>query len=98
MEQSESKTADRMRRAVSAAVSGKGAAGELQDAARALVKELSARNEPPEQVLLAIKAYLTEAGLRPSYASSSDGNSIGVQNTIYRDVIAWAIKAYYETR
>ena len=87
-----------MRRAVSAAVSGKGAAGELQDAARALVSELRARNEPPEQVLLAIKAFLTEAGLRPSYAASGDGNGHGLQNTIYRDVIAWTIKAYYETK
>ena len=84
-----------MRRAVTAAVNGRGSKEELQCAAEALVAELRGRQEPPEQVLLQIKQFLAEAGLRPSYATPTDG-VIRPESTIYRDVIAWTIKAYYQ--
>jgi hypothetical protein len=91
---------ERMRRAVDAAVNGKGSRGELEDAARTLVAELRRKEEPPERVLLRIKEFLAQAGLRPNHANRNDGDGDGHgearPETIYRDVIAWAIKAYYE--
>jgi len=38
---------------------------------------------------------LADAGLRPSYASNSNGGPLGLEATIYRDVIAWSIREYY---
>lgn len=86
-----------MRRAVSAAVNGKGSKEELQCAAAVLVAELRGRNEPPEQVLLQIKDFLAEAGLRPSYATPTE-DAMRPESTIYRDVIAWTIRAYYDEK
>jgi hypothetical protein len=89
--------AERMRAAVSAAVEGRGSTAELQAASRELVAELRKRNDTPEQVLLQIKQFLAEAGLRPHYPTPSDGNG-GSASTLYRDVITWTIKAYYDGR
>lgn len=89
-------TAERMRRAVAAAVAGRGSTAELQAASRDLVAELRKRNESPEQVLLQIKRFLAEAGLRPHYPTPPNGDGAGPANSLYRDVITWTIKAYYD--
>jgi hypothetical protein len=86
-----------MRLALAAVADGNGSHGELQDAAHVLVSELRQAKHPPEQMLLQIKQILAEAGMRPSYASSPeiDGPpSYGA--TVYRDVIAWSIRSYYD--
>jgi hypothetical protein len=87
---------ERMRRAVSAAVAGHGSTAELQAASRSLVEELRRGNEAPEQVLLQIKQFLAEAGLRPHYPTPPDGNGGGATTSLYRDVITWTIQAYYD--
>ena len=82
-------TSDRLRRAVKAAAAGTGSPEELQQAARALADELRGRDEPPEQVLIQIKALLADAGIRFGHPAS-DGSA-----ELYRDIITWAIRAYY---
>ncbi len=79
--------ADRMRQVASAAASGQASREELQVAARALVMELRQQHEPPEQVLLQIKSFLAEAGLKPG---------IGAAPSLYRDLISCSIRYYYE--
>src|ERR1051325_5922759 len=86
--------ATRMRQALAAVTDGKGSREQLAGAARELVNELRARDEPPEQVLLQIKELLGEAGLRPSYASPDE--TTGPDSALYRDVIAWSIRFYYD--
>lgn len=87
--------AGRMRIAIRAVLEGSGTTEGLHAAARELVNELRSANEPPEQALVRIKQTLADAGLRPSYASKSDGAPLGLEGTIYRDVIAWSIRQYY---
>jgi hypothetical protein len=87
--------AERMRAAIRAVLDGYGTTEALHAAARELVDELRAANEPPEQALVRIKETLADAGLRPSYASNPDGGPLGLESTIYRDVIAWSIRQYY---
>jgi hypothetical protein len=85
---------ERLRRAIAARSAGSGSSEELEQAACALVGQLRGSNLPPEQMLLYIKEFLAESGLRPSYANPSDG-SVGPNATLYRDLIAWCIKAYF---
>jgi hypothetical protein len=87
---------ERMRRAVAAAASGEGSKAELKAAALDLVNELRHRNESPEQVLLQIKQFLAEAGLRPHYPTPPDPKVRGSVSSLYRDVITWSIQAYYD--
>ncbi len=87
--------AERMQGAIRAVLDGTGTTEALHAAARELVAELRAANEPPEQALVRIKQTLAEAGLRPSYASNSDGSAVGLEGAVYRDVIAWSIRQYY---
>ena len=83
-------TADRLRRAVNAAAAGTGSRDELQQAARALADELRGRDEPPEQLLIQIKALLSDAGIRFVHPTA-DGKA-----DLYRDIITWSIRAYYD--
>lgn len=69
---------------------------ELEAAARKLVEELRQRNEPPEQVMLKIKEFLAEEGLRPSFPVS-DAETAVPEATLYRDVITASIRHYYES-
>jgi len=87
--------AERMRVAIRAVLEGVGTTEALHAAASELVNELRSANEPPEQALVRIKQTLADAGLRPSYASNSNGGPLGLEATIYRDVIAWSIREYY---
>jgi hypothetical protein len=89
-------TADRLRCAVSAATAGTGSRDELQQAARALADELRGRREPPEQVLIQIKALLADAGIRFGHPATDGPESDGAQAALYRDIITWSIRAYYE--
>ena len=81
--------------AIRAVLDGSGTTEDLRAAARELVDELRPANEPPETALVRIKQTLAEAGLRPSYASNNDGGPMGIEATVYRDVIAWSIRQYY---
>ena len=94
---SHSDTADRMRRALAAVAGGEGSHRELEEAAHELVTELRQANHPPEQMLLRIKEILAEMGLRPTYTGSPDLDSpFGNGAVVYRDVIAWSIRSYYD--
>lgn len=76
-----------MRHAASAAAGGRASREELQAAARALVTELRQEQQPPEQVLLQIKGFLAEAGMKPE---------AGAAPSLYRELIGWTIQYYYE--
>ena len=89
-------SADRMRTALAAVAGGSGSLDELRIAARALVADLRGRSEPPEQVLVQIKRILAEAGLRPALHSEAGEALANSKTAIYRDVIAWSIRSYYE--
>ncbi len=90
-------SAARMRLAISAVSRGGGSRDELRAAAVQLVSELKNANEPPEQMLLQIKQILAEAGLRPTYATPTDPmTAVGTEAAVYRDVIAWSIRHYYD--
>lgn len=94
---SQSDTADRMRRALAAVAGGEGSPRELEEAAHELVAELRQSNHPPEQMLLRIKEILAEVGLRPTYTGSPDlAGPFGNGAVVYRDVIAWSIRSYYD--
>lgn len=85
-----------MRRALAAMAGGTGSPRELQHAAHELVTALRQANQPPEQMLLHIKEILAEAGMRPTYASPEFDGPLGDSASIYRDVIAWSIRSYYD--
>jgi len=87
----------RMRHAIAAATAGSGSTDDLQAAARALVSGLRDRDEPPEQMLIEIKAILSSAGLSPESPPDAAGFT-DRSASVYRDVIAWSIRAYYEER
>ncbi|HEX3867182.1 MAG TPA: hypothetical protein VHV78_10525 [Gemmatimonadaceae bacterium] len=87
-----------MRRATEAVARGTGSQAELEAAARALVRELRSANAPPEQMLLRIKEILAEAGLRPAYASTDATTPPRGESAIYRAVIEWSIRQYYDDR
>jgi hypothetical protein len=88
--------ADRLRSAVGVAAEGRGSRQELEAAARALVAELRGRDAAPEQVLVQMKALLAEAGLRAGYALTDAIGGDHDQATLYRDIITWSIRCYYE--
>jgi hypothetical protein len=88
---------ERMRRAIEAVTRDGTNRRELEDAARELVTELRTASRAPEQMLLQIKQLLAEAGLRPSYAMPNEpGTKTGLESNVYRDVIAWSIRHYYD--
>ena len=87
--------ADRLRRAVNAATTGSGSREELQAAARALVAELR-RDAAPEQMLIQVKTLLGDAGLRAGYPATENDAAHQNQATLYRDIITWSIRCYYE--
>jgi hypothetical protein len=89
--------AARLRETLAAVASGAGSRDELQRAAGAVVAHLRRENLPPEQMLLQIKEILTGAGLRPTYATEEVGGATASPtSTLYRDVIAWSIRRYYD--
>jgi len=88
--------AERLRRAVSAAAAGSGSRGELQEAAHALVAELRGRAEAPEQMLVQMKHLLADAGLRAGYPALDDNHTHENDAALYRDIISWSIRCYYE--
>lgn len=89
--------AERLRSAITAAANGTGASDAFEAAARELVAKWRSANVPPEQILLRIKAILVDAGLRPNYAAAAEPRApVGAQSELYRDVIAWTIRHYFE--
>jgi len=85
----------RMLRAITAASLGLGTHEELETAVHLLVAELRAANEPPEQVLLAVKRILAQAGLRPSHPPSDSAMVVERNAMVYRNVIASSIHHYF---
>ena len=90
--------ADRLRHAVNASANGGGSRDELQAAARALVAELRGRHETPEQMLVQMKALLAEAGLHTGFSLASSDESRADTPSLYRDIITWSIRYYYDDR
>jgi hypothetical protein len=74
---------------------GAGSQQELEAASRELVTELRNANEPPEQVLLAMKRILAQAGLRPGHPPSDPAMVIERHSELYRNVIASSIRHYF---
>jgi hypothetical protein len=87
-------TAD-LKRTLSAVATGLATRQDLENAATNLVAHLRRERNAPEQMLLRIKEVLADAGLRPTYASTEQ-SSVGADGKLYRDVIAWCIRSYYE--
>lgn len=85
----------RMLQAISAASIGSGSHEELETAVREFVGELREANEPPEQVVLAIKRILAQAGLRPSHPPADPEMVVERLASVYRDVIASSIRHYF---
>jgi hypothetical protein len=90
-------TAIRVREAISAASIGSGSHEELDTAARDFVIELRKANEPPEQVLLAMKRILALAGLRPGHPPTDPTMIIERHSQLYRAVIASSIRHYFSS-
>lgn len=67
---------------------------ELQEAARTLIDDLRQRQEPPEQILLQIKEFLAERGLRAGFPAG-EGTGTG-EGMLYREIISWSIRYYYD--
>ena len=80
--------------AIKKAMAGDGAPA-LETAATELVAQLRGRNMPPEKMLVHIKEILSECGLRPSQASPSL-NDHSSPAALYRDIIALAVRVYYD--
>jgi hypothetical protein len=87
-------TAD-LRRTLDAVAMGRASRRELEEAASNLVAHLRRERHAPEQMLLRIKEVLADAGLRPTYAASERVTFADDAN-LYRDVIAWCIRSYYD--
>ncbi len=92
---SEIDAAEQMRRAIAAVAAGAGSSDEVQAAARTFVNELRQHKEPPEKMLLKIKELLGSAGLRAGFPTDALAPA-DRETAVYRDVIVWSIRAYYE--
>jgi len=89
--------ATRLRDAVAAVGSGDGARQQVERAAREFTNALRGDRFPPERMLLRIKELLAEAGLRPTYAAATSSENLGDwEANLYRDVITWCIRDYYD--
>ena len=84
-----------LKQTLGAVATGRASRRDLETAATTLVAHLRSERHAPEQMLLRIKEVLAEAGLRPTYASTEQSSS-GEDGNLYRDVIAWCIRSYYE--
>ena len=88
--------AARLRDAVAAAGNGLGRS-QVERAARDLTAALKADDCAPEQMLVQIKELLAEAGLRTRYAATTSSEKLGDWGAnLYRDVITWCIRDYYD--
>ena len=91
-------TADAMARlcaAIQRARDGDGGAPALELAATELVAQLRGSKMPPEKMLVRVKEILAECGLRPTQASVSP-NDHRSPEALYRDIIALAVRVYYD--
>jgi hypothetical protein len=85
-----------MRGAIASALAGAATRDQLQEAARELVRELRRHALTPEKALIQIKTMLAEAGLDPTFSATDD--TIGLEGSLYRDILAWSIRAYSDDR
>jgi hypothetical protein len=88
--------AERLRYAVSASANGAGSRDELQAAARELAAEVRGKHQTPEQMLVQLKALLADAGLRAGFPPPNQDGSRVDAASLYRDIITWSIRYYYE--
>ena len=88
-------TGARMLQAISSASIGAGSPQEVDAAVREFVIELRDADEPPEQVLLAIKRILAQAGLRPSHPPAEPTMVVERLAAVYRAVVASSIAHYF---
>jgi hypothetical protein len=89
--------AARLREAVTEVNAGRGGRHQVERAARDLTSALKTDRLPPEQMLLRVKELLADAGLRPTYAASTSSENLGDNEAnLYRDVISWCIRDYYD--
>lgn len=95
----ETAAGERMRYALTALARGDdgGSRDEVRAAARELVAALRAQQQAPEQALLQIKKVLGDAGVSAADMGSTEpGQSPSKEASLYRDLIAWSIRCYYE--
>ena len=89
--------ATRLRDAVTEVSAGRGGRMQVESAARDLTSAFKHEKLPPEQMLLRIKELLADAGLRPTYAAATSSENLGdSEASLYRDVITWCIRDYYD--
>ena len=95
-EQNQMDPAERMRQALVAATNGTGARDAFQSAASELVTAWRREGVPPEQIILRVKDILADAGLRASYGPPMAPVSDDGESEVYRRVITWTIRFYFE--
>ena len=84
--------------AIRAAREARAATPELRDAVCDHVRELKRRGYPPERVLIAVKALLSEAGVRKTGPLAGGGSAtLGPETGIVERVVAWCIEEYFST-
>jgi hypothetical protein len=84
-----SKTEELILAIVRAARVGQAATPELRAAVQNYVRGLKASGYPPEQVLVAVKALIAEAGVKRGVSADSPGA------VLIDRVVAWCIEAYF---
>ena len=87
---------ERMRLAIVAAAKGAGASDAFQTAARELVSDGRRREVPPEQICCASRRSDPRRTSPSDAAPAEPPAPVGAQTEIYRDVIAWTIRHYFE--
>jgi hypothetical protein len=85
-----------LRRTLTDLASGRASKSDLERAAFTLVAHFRRERHAPEQMLLRIKEVLADAGLRPTYAAT-ERTGDGDDGNLYRDIIAWCIRSYYDS-
>lgn len=93
----EAAASERMRNAIAALAIGDARQDDLRTAACELVAALRSKQLPPEKALVQIKRVLADAGLEtPTMSADDGGDSPSREAALYRDLIAWSIRCYYE--
>jgi hypothetical protein len=94
---------DRLRAAIAALIAepNDGASTQEMDAvksaARTLVCELRRAQLPPEKMLIQVKRILADAGLEPGFPAMREGDATQPPRvSVYRTIVEWSIRYYYD--
>lgn len=90
---------ERMRDAIAALAQGEPGQDQLRVAACELVAALRSKEQPPEKALVQIKKVLADAGLETppmGMVDEAEGEVPSRDAELYRELIAWSIRCYYE--